>query len=124
MSYPHWTRAGVRKCGNCGRMKNLYRWVTPEGRQSVSCEECATRNGWFIPELSSPAKMHDQSAGQVSTPSESTRPTAWLPADDQDRFSKWVKRGIAIAIGFLIVQIPLALLAMWWFNHQLNKVGF
>ena len=44
--------------------------------------------------------------------------------ENPDSFGKWVVRGIAIGVGFLIVQIPLALLAMWWLNHQLNKVGF
>ena len=44
-------------------------------------------------------------------------------ADDQDTFGKWVVRGIAIAIGFLIVEIPLALIVWWWLNHQLSKLG-
>ena len=44
--------------------------------------------------------------------------------ENPDSFGKWVVRGIAIGIGLLIVEIPLALIAMWWVNHQLSKIGF
>ena len=43
--------------------------------------------------------------------------------DDPDSFGKWVVRGIAIGIGLLIVEIPLALIAAWWLSNQLSKVG-
>lgn len=42
--------------------------------------------------------------------------------DDPDSFGKWVVRGIAIGIGLLIVEIPLALIAIWWVNHQFSKI--
>ncbi|MDE2785332.1 MAG: hypothetical protein OXL37_01570 [Chloroflexota bacterium] len=46
------------------------------------------------------------------------------PVEDSDSFGKWIVRGIAIGIGLLIVEIPLALIVMWWLNHQLSKIGF
>lgn len=124
MSYPRWMREGVRKCDNCGRMKNLYRWVTNDGYQRVSCEECAISCGWSASTVPSPDDGRDQNARPARVSPEPTRPIARFSADDQDAFGKWVMRGIAIGIGLLIVQIPLALIAMAWMNHQLSKLGF
>ena len=124
MTYPDWMRAGVGHCGNCGRMESLYRWVTTEGHRGVSCEECATQYGWFVPSAPSPAEVPDQSAKPVGTSQVPTPPLSMSQSYEPDTFGKWVVRGIAIAIGFLIVEIPLVVIAMWWLNHQLSKVGF
>ena len=103
-------------------MESLYKWVTTEGHEGVACEECATEYGWFIPEEPTPAEARNESPRQANVPSVSRRPATRLIADDQDAFSKWVVRGIAIAIGFLIVEIPLVLIAIWWLNQQLSKL--
>jgi hypothetical protein len=103
-------------------MESLYRWVTTEGESGVSCEECAAEYGWFIPEKPSPAEVRDQSSSRQRDIGVNT-PTVRVPADDQDAFGKWVVRGIAIAIGFFIVEIPLVLIAMWWLDRELSKIG-
>ena len=113
--HPDWMREGVGYCGNCGRMEVLYRWVTTEGQRGVSCAECAAEYGWFVPEAPSHAEGRDGRNIRTYTPDVFTH--------NPDAFGKWVVRGIAIGIGLLIVEIPLALIAVWWLNHQLSKVG-
>ena len=114
--YPDWMREGVGYCGNCGRMESLYKWVTTEGHRGVSCAECAAEYGWVAPAAPSPAEGRDGRNIRTYTTD--------AFAHNPDAFSKWVVRGIAIAVGFLIVEIPFAIIAMLWLNHRLSEIGF
>ena len=125
MSYPEWMFRGYGECGNCARpTRRLYLWRTPEGDRGISCEECAATYGWLVPEESILAEERDQSTRQASVPLEQAQPTTSDSRYEPDTFGKWVVRGIAIAIGFLIVNIPLAVIAIWWVSNQLSAIEF
>ena len=125
MSYPGWMFQGYGECGNCARPTiRLYLWRTPEGDRGISCEECAAKYGWLVPDEPPLTEEHDQSTRQASVPSEQAQPTTSDSRYEPDTFGKWVVRGIAIAIGFLIVEIPLAVIALWWVNNKLSTIGF
>ena len=125
MSYPGWMFQGYGECGNCARPTiRLYLWRTPDGDHGISCEECAAKYGWLVPDEPPLTEEHDQSTRQASVPSEQAQPTTSDSRYEPDTFGKWVVRGIAIAIGFLIVEIPLAVIALWWVNNKLSTIGF
>ena len=85
---------------------------------SVKCPVCRVGCGRPCRDHSSRTAMSDFHPARASRVEE-----VGSSHDDPDSFGKWVVRGIAIGIGLLIVEIPVALIAAWWLSNQLSKVG-
>ena len=89
----------------------------------IKCPTCRASQGRPCRDHSTRSTMSDFHPDRVAL-AEVPNPPVRLRANNQDAFGKWVMRGIAIGIGLVIVQIPLALIAMAGVNYQLSRIGF